>query len=534
MSLQQAQIAAIDVFVPQSKSERADERPSDGLFAHELSQQSAKQTKTPEPRVSDRSVADANVDRGGIDVNTDRRRIEENRIVTAATDNESESGGRAILSAGQVSMVQIVPDEYQLNSPAITQPESAVSVNPTLAETLVLLGETGGVLQSVEDARTVKLTDAAATQKSAAAALENYTIHLLRNRAAQVGGSETVREQGLIPPEQTKGAAQIQNGALRPSVLSEAVDLNQLSRGWAQAGEQSTDVLARDTRLIDAVILNAEVTTAETTDTKQLLQALNSSSQRVAALLKSQRNSTQQVDPEGEFGARADVTDTERGSALSAKTGPQSPAANGAATQRNALAAANSLLAQNGGGEFDGESGAHDPNANGAGEFLRTLNSASVHGRTDRAAAPNQIAQLEIPKEIAQFASGQVKTLTLKISPASLGEAKLSVSLVRDRIHGSLVVESHAAKSAIEGQLHRLAERLASEGLTLDSLDVEVGADQWSEERASQWRDRAGSPNARFSLEDIEQEISGGAVVPEQGRAGARNVVSAAGVDALV
>ncbi|HSH00428.1 MAG TPA: flagellar hook-length control protein FliK, partial [candidate division Zixibacteria bacterium] len=353
-------------------------------------------------------------------------------------------------------------------------------------------------------------------------------------RVEQVGSFNTAHDRGLISPEQTKLTAQIQNGALRLSVLTEAVDPNALSREWALVGEQFEEVSTRDSRLDNTVFLAAEMTAVETADTKTLLQALNSSSPRVTAALNAQRGSTRLAEQEVELAPHDDATDSEQSKVTSAKTESQATAAHGAANQRNPLAATQSLMAQIAGGQTEGETGAHDPSANGAGEFLRTLNSATLHERTERAAAPNQIAQLEIPKGIAQLASGQVKTLTLKISPASLGEAKLSVSLVRDRIHGSLIVESHAAKSAIEGQLHKLVDRLAHEGLTLDSLDVEVGADQWSEDRASQWRQRAETPRTRFSLEDIEQEISGGAVAPEQGRLGARNVISAAGVDALV
>ncbi|HSG98865.1 MAG TPA: hypothetical protein VLB27_02380, partial [candidate division Zixibacteria bacterium] len=118
MSLHQTQIAATDIFVPQAKTQRAADRPSDRLFAHELSQQSANQTKTQEPRISKRSDSNGvTTDRGAVNAGSARRSIEEDKIGARVIDSEFENGAQKILNSEQVNIATGVPTELWLDSP---------------------------------------------------------------------------------------------------------------------------------------------------------------------------------------------------------------------------------------------------------------------------------------------------------------------------------------------------------------------------------------------------------------------------------
>lgn len=137
------------------------------------------------------------------------------------------------------------------------------------------------------------------------------------------------------------------------------------------------------------------------------------------------------------------------------------------------------------------------------------LNQSSGTGSKGIAGAGVPRATIILPSGFGQQVRAGVDSITLKISPASLGEAKLSLSLVENQLNGSLIVESAAAKAAVEGSLDRLIDRLNQEGLNLDSLDVEVANQQQEQDRSNAANERNAFGRAGKRLDSDDWESAG-------------------------
>lgn len=139
-------------------------------------------------------------------------------------------------------------------------------------------------------------------------------------------------------------------------------------------------------------------------------------------------------------------------------------------------------------------------------------------------------ASFTLPERFGQTLRSGVKSITLQITPKHLGSAQLSVTVINDRVSGTLFVESFAAKAAAEVSLEQLANRLAEEGLSLDKLDVEV-SDRNREEFGAEKRsdsERDESDKGHISKNMTEKTAN------EKRQVDRRSIVTASRIDALV
>ncbi|MCH7879548.1 MAG: flagellar hook-length control protein FliK [candidate division Zixibacteria bacterium] len=137
-----------------------------------------------------------------------------------------------------------------------------------------------------------------------------------------------------------------------------------------------------------------------------------------------------------------------------------------------------------------------------------------------------------LPERFGQTIRSGVKSITLQITPKHLGSAQLSVTVVNDIVSGTLLVESAAARIAVEASIEQLAQRLAEEGLSLDKLDVEVSKHHRrqeefnSESRSEAEKQAAAERNGSKDMKNNTQS---------DGRGSARqSIVTASRIDAVV
>ena len=75
--------------------------------------------------------------------------------------------------------------------------------------------------------------------------------------------------------------------------------------------------------------------------------------------------------------------------------------------------------------------------------------------------------------------AGATTELTMKLEPDHLGMMRVRMSVDDQKVmHASIQVESHEARSMIEGNLHRLRESLAEQGIKVEKFSVDVRQDQ--------------------------------------------------------
>ncbi|MCH9032220.1 MAG: flagellar hook-length control protein FliK [candidate division Zixibacteria bacterium] len=117
----------------------------------------------------------------------------------------------------------------------------------------------------------------------------------------------------------------------------------------------------------------------------------------------------------------------------------------------------NITVSENASGKFDSSS-------------VRTAQSTDGTGRME---APSGV-KLELPENLSSAIRKGASSISIKISPRNLGDAKLTLTIHQGIVSGTLFVESSAAKLAVESSLNSLIEKLAAEDITLDRLDVEV------------------------------------------------------------
>ncbi len=143
------------------------------------------------------------------------------------------------------------------------------------------------------------------------------------------------------------------------------------------------------------------------------------------------------------------------------------------------------------------------------------------------------IGKLVVPEKFGAMLKSGVQSLRLQIAPKHLGTAELTVKLIRDHVQGTLTVTSESAKVAALNSIESLADRLSSEGLVLDSLDVEVSQDGFNQGRnelESQYSEvlQGGLIQRAFERSD---DFSQAASVSHIIEPTALNIVNAANVD---
>ena len=101
-----------------------------------------------------------------------------------------------------------------------------------------------------------------------------------------------------------------------------------------------------------------------------------------------------------------------------------------------------------------------------------TVDSSGIENKTHKAEMP--AVRFVVPSEIKQGQLKNGRTVVIKMDPEHLGNVRLTLSSQHDGIVGRMVVESQAARTAVEANLDNLAHELARDGLKLDSFQVSV------------------------------------------------------------
>jgi|GEM_PF-5986022 flagellar hook-length control protein FliK len=95
---------------------------------------------------------------------------------------------------------------------------------------------------------------------------------------------------------------------------------------------------------------------------------------------------------------------------------------------------------------------------------------------TTRAEVP--AVRFVLPENVRESIIRPGNTITLRMEPEHLGSVRLTLTAHNNTLTGRIVVESPAAKLAVESNVHILQNRLSEEGLHLEQFQVSVGGEQ--------------------------------------------------------
>jgi flagellar hook-length control protein FliK len=65
----------------------------------------------------------------------------------------------------------------------------------------------------------------------------------------------------------------------------------------------------------------------------------------------------------------------------------------------------------------------------------------------------------------------------IRMNPQDLGRMILKISVNKDKVEGKILVDSEAVKSVLQADLNNLREELRNQGLSLESLSIDVDLD---------------------------------------------------------
>ena len=138
--------------------------------------------------------------------------------------------------------------------------------------------------------------------------------------------------------------------------------------------------------------------------------------------------------------------------------------------------------------------------------------------------------RLNLPQNLNSMLKPNGRAVTLKIEPENLGPAKLSLSMVGDKLRARIVVESAPAKTALEADVDRLMSQLSKADIKVDHIEITLSQDNAHNEflgRQPHWRHRM--VNRMPDAEDVHLEQAG---IPETAPlAATREYVGSAGVN---
>ncbi len=138
--------------------------------------------------------------------------------------------------------------------------------------------------------------------------------------------------------------------------------------------------------------------------------------------------------------------------------------------------------------------------------------------------------RLTLPQNLNSMLKPNGRAITLQIEPENLGPAKLSLSMVGDKLRARIVVESAPAKTALEADVDRLMSQLSKADIKVDHIEITLSQDNAHNEflrRQPHWQHRM--VNRMPDAEDVHREQAG---IPEtMPIAATREYVGPAGVN---
>jgi flagellar hook-length control protein FliK len=109
-------------------------------------------------------------------------------------------------------------------------------------------------------------------------------------------------------------------------------------------------------------------------------------------------------------------------------------------------------------------------------------------------------------------------TVRLRLAPAELGSVRVEMRIQQRKVQARVVAETEAASAALREHLHELRQRLESQGMQIERLDVEVDSGdrdprgfrehQSEDGHRSPWQRTPRAPQAEGRLSSVNEKIS--------------------------
>lgn len=162
------------------------------------------------------------------------------------------------------------------------------------------------------------------------------------------------------------------------------------------------------------------------------------------------------------------------------------------ANQKEALASSGSSGFQNPSQSDSGREGMGDGQRS---EIIRNLTARKNESTSGSSHKLNQEEMKANFDRLVQRARIQIvnqgrSTAEIRMNPQDLGRMILKISVNKDKVEGKILVDSEAVKSVLQADLNNLREELRNQGLSLESLsiDVDLDSDQNMAERKAGFR----------------------------------------------
>ena len=121
----------------------------------------------------------------------------------------------------------------------------------------------------------------------------------------------------------------------------------------------------------------------------------------------------------------------------------------------------------------------------------------------------------------------------IRIEPEHLGPARLNLSLHNDQLTARVIVESPAAKVAVENSLDQLTQQLSRVGIELDRLEVALSGGNTPQQflsRRPRWSFGGKLPAMDSDKDDSIPQVTPSQIIPPS----AAGIAGAGGVNLLV
>ena len=107
-----------------------------------------------------------------------------------------------------------------------------------------------------------------------------------------------------------------------------------------------------------------------------------------------------------------------------------------------------------------------------------------------------------LPENLKTTLKPNGQSVMLRIEPDHLGPARLNLSMLNNKLKARLVVNSHAARTVLEGSVEKLVEQLNKADIKVDSIDITVSSDAAKDDlnqHQSHWQRHILSKNMKFN-----------------------------------
>jgi len=115
-------------------------------------------------------------------------------------------------------------------------------------------------------------------------------------------------------------------------------------------------------------------------------------------------------------------------------------------------------------------------------DFSVTHSGSAASNGTQSVKVDIPAVRFTVPPELNDDKSLHNRTVMIKMEPDNLGPIRMTLTSVHDNLSARLVVDSSAAKSAVESNLHQLADQLNRQGIKIEFFEISVGGSHVGED----------------------------------------------------